>query len=110
MYCRNDSDGLCRSYVCMYVIQNAHFRGVGDDSFFYFFCVLTVSQLVFNPKRRIGVVEALEHPYLADLHAQVRGIHRLTHAVDICYLGIGIFALISISDKLLVYTKFKVTA
>lgn len=29
-------------------------------------------QLVFNPHRRIGVVEALEHPYLADLHAQVR--------------------------------------
>lgn len=32
----------------------------------------SVWQLVFNPQRRIGVVEALEHPYLADLHAQVR--------------------------------------
>ncbi|CAN0314177.1 unnamed protein product, partial [Ectocarpus sp. 12 AP-2014] len=34
---------------------------------------LLAKMLVFNPRRRIGVVEALEHPYLADLHAQMVG-------------------------------------
>ncbi|CAN0467041.1 unnamed protein product, partial [Hapterophycus canaliculatus] len=30
--------------------------------------VVLLPQLVFNPQRRIGVLEALEHPYLGDLH------------------------------------------
>ena len=33
--------------------------------------ILCQCQLVFNPKKRIGVEEALEHPYLGDLHAEV---------------------------------------
>lgn len=32
-------------------------------------------QLVFNPEKRICVEEALEHPYVGDLHAEVNRLH-----------------------------------
>ncbi|CAN0350117.1 unnamed protein product [Ascophyllum nodosum] len=40
---------------------------------------LLARMLVFNPKKRIGVEEALEHPYLGDLHAEMVGKEPVCH-------------------------------
>lgn len=60
VYCEQ----LSREFACILSLVSSNIPPLLSPPF--------LSQLVFNPQRRIGVVEALEHPYLADLHAQVR--------------------------------------